>query len=65
MTFDFHRILDSKRALRERLARLPVADKLTMLDRLRVRTQSLRAAAKCRLQGRDEDGCAEHVLATE
>ncbi|MGB7622711.1 MAG: hypothetical protein WBN92_10220 [Terriglobia bacterium] len=39
------RILESKRALRRKLASLPVAEKLRMLDDLRQRTLTLRRAA--------------------
>ncbi len=39
------RILESKRALRRKLASLPVAEKLRMLDELRQRALTLRRAA--------------------
>jgi hypothetical protein len=45
MTFDFEKILESKRALRRKLAGLPVAEKLAMLDELRERAVALRKAA--------------------
>jgi hypothetical protein len=45
MTFDLQRILESKRALRRNLARRPLAEKLAMLDALRNRTRTIRAAA--------------------
>lgn len=45
MTFDLQRILESKRALRRSLAQRPVAEKLALLDGLRERTRSIRAAA--------------------
>ena len=45
MSFDLERILESKRALRQRLARRPVAEKLEMLDTLRDRLRSIRKAA--------------------
>lgn len=45
MTFDLERILESKRAYRQRLAALPIAEKLRMLDALRARTLSLRVTA--------------------
>jgi hypothetical protein len=35
MTFDLKRMLESKKALRRKLAQLPVAKKLAMLDTLR------------------------------
>ena len=46
MTFDLRRILESKRALGQDLARRPVAEKLAMLDALRDRARTLRAAAQ-------------------
>ena len=45
MTFDIRKILESKQALRGRLARLPVAEKLAMLDALRDRARAIRKAA--------------------
>ena len=42
MTFDMQRVLESKRALRGRLAELPVAEKLAMLDALRDRARTIR-----------------------
>lgn len=48
MTFDLQRILESKRALRRSLAQRPVAEKLALLDGLRERTRSIRAAATAR-----------------
>ena len=42
MTFDWDKIAESKRALRIRLAALPVAEKLRMLDALRERSVSIR-----------------------
>lgn len=45
MTFDLKRILESKKALRRKLADLPVAEKLAMLDKLRERALAIRDAA--------------------
>ncbi len=45
MTFDLQRVLESKRALRRKLASRPVAEKLALLDALRDRTRTIRAAA--------------------
>jgi hypothetical protein len=45
MTFDLQRIIESKYAYRRSLARRPVAEKLAMLDELRDRTRTIRAAA--------------------
>lgn len=45
MSFDLQRILESKRAFRQRLAARPVAEKLRMLDALRERAVSIRGAA--------------------
>jgi len=50
MSFDISRILESKRALRKRLAARPVAEKLRMLDALRERTLALRSASVSRPQ---------------
>ena len=44
MSFDLQRILESKRALRQRLAARPVAEKLRMLDALRARALAIRSA---------------------
>lgn len=44
MTFDLEKILQSKRAMRRDLAARPVAEKLAMLDVLRERALTLRAA---------------------
>lgn len=44
MTFDLAKIIQSKRAMRARLAALPIAEKLRMLDELFERTRTLRAA---------------------
>ncbi len=48
MTFDLQRILESKRALRRSLAQRPVAEKLALLDALRDRIRTIRAAAIAR-----------------
>jgi hypothetical protein len=45
MSFDLQRILESKRAFRQRLAARPVVEKLRMLDALRERAISIRGAA--------------------
>ena len=42
MSNDMKRILESKRALRRKLASLPVVEKLRMLDDLRQRALTLR-----------------------
>jgi len=44
VTFDLQRILDSKRAHRQRLAARPIGEKLRLLDDLRERALALRAA---------------------
>lgn len=44
MTFDFEKIQESKREMRRRLAALPVAEKLLILDQLRERAETLRTA---------------------
>ncbi|MGD0017236.1 MAG: hypothetical protein ABSC38_06960 [Verrucomicrobiia bacterium] len=45
MSFDMQRILASKRAMRQNLAALPVAEKLRLLDDLRERELTLRRSA--------------------
>ena len=45
MTFDLHKILESKRALRRNLAARPIGEKLRMLDVLRERELALRGHA--------------------
>ena len=44
MTFDLTKILQSKRAFRQRLAARPIEEKLAMLDALRERELALRAS---------------------
>jgi hypothetical protein len=44
MTFDLKRMLESKKALRRKLAARPLAEKLAMLDALRERALALREA---------------------
>lgn len=48
MNFDFDRVWKNKRVLRERLARRPVAEKLRLLDAMRERAVTIRAAKACR-----------------
>jgi hypothetical protein len=45
MSFDLEKIIESKRALRRKLAALPVAEKLRMLDALRERDLTIRGRA--------------------
>jgi hypothetical protein len=45
MTFDLQRIIESKRAWRRALVQRPVAEKLVMLEALRDRAHTIRAAA--------------------
>jgi hypothetical protein len=42
MTFDLQKILESKRAYRQSLAALPIAEKLRILDALRERALAIR-----------------------
>ncbi len=42
MTFDLEKILESKRARRRKLAALPIAEKLRMLEHLRDRQIAIR-----------------------
>ena len=44
MTFDLKRMLESKKALRRKLAGRPVEEKLAMLDALRERAAAIREA---------------------
>jgi hypothetical protein len=44
VTFDIDKMLESKRAMRGRLAQLPIAEKLAMLDALRDRLLTIRKA---------------------
>jgi hypothetical protein len=44
MSFDCKKVTESKRALRERLAAAPIAEKLLMLDVLRERAVAIRDA---------------------
>ena len=46
MTFDWQKIVESKRALRQKLANAPIAEKLRMLDALRIRTIAIKKAVK-------------------
>jgi hypothetical protein len=43
MTFNLEKILQHKREFRQRLAALPIAEKLAMLDTLRERTLAIRS----------------------
>lgn len=45
MMFDLEKILQSKRAFRQRLAARPIAEKLAMLDVLRQRQLTIRGSA--------------------
>jgi hypothetical protein len=45
MSFDLQKVIESKRALRRKLAALPVAEKLRMLDALRERELAIRGRA--------------------
>ena len=44
MSFDFSKIMQSKREFRQRLAARPIAEKLAMLDALRQRALAIRPA---------------------
>jgi hypothetical protein len=46
MSLDFSEILKSKRGLRERLAALPISEKLRMLDSMRECVASIRASKR-------------------
>ena len=45
MSFDLQKILESKRAFRQKLAARPIAEKLRMLDALRERELAIRGNA--------------------
>ena len=45
MNFDLEQMLRSKKAFRERLARLPIGEKLRLLDLMRGRALAIRNAA--------------------
>lgn len=55
MTFDMEAILKSKRALRQRLAALPIGEKLRMLDLLRERSLEI-AVVRERLRAKKQRG---------
>lgn len=44
MSFDLQRVLESKRAFRQKLAARPVAEKLRLLDELRAAALAIRAS---------------------
>ena len=46
MTFDFDKITESKRAMRERLAALPISEKLQLLEAMRRREIAIRQALR-------------------
>ncbi|HAR46930.1 MAG TPA: hypothetical protein DCS42_09640 [Nitrospiraceae bacterium] len=46
MTFDLKRMLESKAALRRKLAERPVAEKLVILEELRERVLAIRTAVE-------------------
>ena len=48
MTFDMREILKSKQALRRRLATMPIAEKLRLLDELQERTLTILASRRPR-----------------
>ncbi len=62
MNFDMERVEESKRAMRERLAALPIAEKLRMLEVLREREITLRkspAPRMDRVNSRDDSAAIE------
>lgn len=44
MSFDLQRVLEGKRAFRQKLAAYPIAEKLRLLDELRARALTIRRA---------------------
>lgn len=55
MTLNLPEILKSKQALRKRLAALPIADKLRLLDELRERSQTIAASRRQRFAATKND----------
>ena len=51
MSFDLAKILQSKRAFRQRLAARPIEEKLAMLDALRARALVLRSSGPAAASG--------------
>ena len=51
MTFNLTKILQSKRAFRQRLAARPIEEKLALLDAMRERTLALRESSVTREAG--------------
>jgi hypothetical protein len=45
MSFDWQKMAESKRAYRQRLAALPIGEKLRMLDALRERALAIRSTS--------------------
>lgn len=56
MTFDLTKILQSKRAFRQRLAARPIGEKLDLLDALRERALALRESGPARDSGAIKEG---------
>jgi hypothetical protein len=50
MNFDLQKVLDSKMAYRQKLAKLPVAEKMRMLDAMREQAVALRKAGAAYLK---------------
>ena len=46
MTFNYDRVHDSKRAMRRKLASMPIGEKLRILDILRERAVAIRASRR-------------------
>ena len=51
MSFDLQRVLESKRAYRQKLAARPVAEKLRLLDEMSERARTIRRASATRYPG--------------
>ena len=60
MTFDLQRMLESKRAFRQKLAARPVAEKLRLLDELRARALVIRASTTAHESGLVAEPPAEY-----
>ncbi|PIU66779.1 MAG: hypothetical protein COS85_03410 [Armatimonadetes bacterium CG07_land_8_20_14_0_80_59_28] len=61
--FDMQKVIDSKQDHRKRLAALPIAEKLRLLEQLRDRTLAIRASREkprtIRSEGEDGEGMKE------
>ena len=59
-SFDLQRVLESKRAFRQKLAARPLAEKLRLLDELRERALVIRRATASRASPHESGAVAEN-----